>query len=92
MGQLGGEIQPLRGVAGQCDRRGRNRGRGRLGGSVLSRTMAGKAVGERLRVTGLGTLAGGRRVLVPGSGSRHFPCITIFFPSLALGVEGSLLI
>lgn len=49
--------------------------------------MAGKAVGERLRVTGLGTSAGGWRVPVPGSGSRRFPCDTSFFPGLALGVE-----
>lgn len=47
----------------------RNRSRARLGGSVLFRTMAGKVVGERLKVTGLGALARGWRVLVPGSGS-----------------------
>lgn len=46
LGQLRGERQPLRGVAGQHDRRDRNRGRARLGGSVLSRTMAGKAAGR----------------------------------------------
>lgn len=56
--------------------------------AVLSRTMAGKAVGERLTVTGLGTLAGGRRVPVPGTGSRHFPWSTIFFPGPAPGVGG----
>ena len=59
--QLGGEVQPLRGVARQCDRRDRNRGRARLGGSVLPRTMAGKAVGERLG-DWTGTLVGGWRV------------------------------
>lgn len=91
MGQLGGEVQPFWEVSGQRDRRDRNRGRARLGGSVLSRTMGGKVVGERLS-----DWAGGRggRAEGPGSGSgsRHFPCSTTFFPGLALGVEGSLLI
>lgn len=64
MGQLGGEVQPFWEVSGQRDRRDRNRGRARLGGSVLSRTMGGKVVGERLTVTGLGAVVGGRRVLV----------------------------
>lgn len=85
-------MQSLQGGAGQRDRQDRNRARARLGGSVLYRTMAGKAVGKRLRATGLGTLAGGQRVSVPGSDSRHFPCGTTFFPGLVLGVEGWLLI
>lgn len=64
-------------------------GQGQIGGSVLSRTIAGKVVEERPRETGLGTLAGGRRVLVPGGGSSHFHCGITFFLSLALGLEGS---
>lgn len=74
----------------QCDRRdtGRN-GQGQIGGSVLSRTIAGKVVEERLTETGLGTLVGGRRVLVPCGGSSHFRRGITFFPSLVLGLEGS---
>lgn len=90
MGQLGGWMCPLQGGADN-DRRdtGRN-GQGQIGGSVLSRTIAGKVVEERLTETGLGTLAGGRRVLVPCGGSSHFRRRGItFFPSLALGLEGS---
>lgn len=41
-------------------------GQGQIGGSVLSRTIAGKVAEKRPTETGLGTLAGGRRVL-----SRH---------------------
>lgn len=92
MGQLGGEVQPLWGVAGQCDRRDRNGGRARLGGSVLSRTMAGKVVGERLTVTGLGTLVGGRRVPVLAMAPGTSPAAQASLPAWLWRVEGSLLI
>lgn len=38
-------------------------GQDQIGGSVLSRTIAGKVAEKRPTETGLGTLAGGRRVL-----------------------------
>lgn len=56
----------------------------------FSRTMAGKAVGESLRVTGLGTLAGraeGPRFLAVAPGTSPAPPPSSQAP--ALGVEGS---
>lgn len=90
MGQLSSEIQSLRGVAGQCDRRDRQeQGQGQAGWLCSFPNNGRKGGGgERLRVTGLGTLAGGRRVLVPGSGSSHFPCSAAFFPARLWGWKG----
>lgn len=89
MGQPSSEIQSLRGVAGQCDRRNRQeQGQGQAGWLCSFQNNGRKGCGGRLRVTGLGTLAGGRRVLVPGSGSRHFPCSATFFPAWLWGWKG----
>lgn len=88
MGQLGGEVQPFWEVSGQRDRRDRNRGRARLGGSVLSRTMGGKVVGERLTVTGLGAVVGGRRVLVLAVAPGTSPAAPPSFPAWLWGWKG----
>lgn len=90
MGQLRSEIQSLWGVAGQCDRRDRQeQGQGQAGWLCSFQNNGRKGGGgEKLRVTGLGTLAGGRRVLVPGSGSSHFPCRAAFFPAWLWGWKG----
>lgn len=57
-------------------------GQGLIGGSVLSRTIAGKVVEERPSdwAGDPGLREGGWRVPVPGSGSRRFRC-GITFPS-----------
>lgn len=88
MRQLGGEVQPLWEVAGQRDKRDRNRGRARLGGSVLFRTMGGKVVRERLTVTGLGTMVGGRRVLVLAVAPGTSPAAQPSSPAWLWGWKG----